>query len=79
MDEFLSEGEITLDRFVKFTQNHHSLLFPAFQMQLALKKSILGVRFWELCSERRVQLSKNKFVTIKQLIELVGLTSFDTF
>jgi hypothetical protein len=41
-------------------------------MQLLLKKNILGVRFWEKCSERRVQISKKKYLTIKQIIELVS-------
>jgi hypothetical protein len=65
------QGDIDLDKFLQFVQNHHSLLFPAFQMQLALKKSILGVRFWEDCSERRVRLSHNKYISIKMIIELV--------
>lgn len=64
-------GEITLNRFLEFAKHHHSLLFPAFQMQLYLKKNLLGVNFWERCADRRIKLSKKKFVTVKQLIEMV--------
>jgi hypothetical protein len=70
---FLKDGDINVDRFLSFIRDHHSLLFPAFQMQLALKKGILGVNFWESCAQRRVQLSKKKYVTIKQIIELQAL------
>jgi phosphotransferase system HPr-like phosphotransfer protein len=73
LEMFLKDGDINVDRFLLFIRDHHSLLFPAFQMQLALKKGILGVNFWESCAQRRVQLSKKKYVTIKQIIELQAL------
>lgn len=74
LEEFIEQkGDINLDRFLVFVQNHHSLLFPAFQMQLALKQNILGVRFWEKASDRRVRLSQKKYVTIKEILEMQAI------
>lgn len=69
--ELEAKGEVRLDAFLTFTRTHHSLLWPAFQMQLYLKKKMLGVRFWNVHSERRVKLCKNKYVRIKDLLNMV--------
>ncbi|RYY81143.1 hypothetical protein EON63_16070 [archaeon] len=68
--ELHTGGPVDLPRFLEFTRTHHSLLFPAFQLQLALKKTLLGVSFWERHAERRVKISKDKFIKIKDLLAL---------
>eukprot|EP01039_Chlorochromonas_danica_P007795 gene7795-8606_t len=68
--ELRGGGDVTLGRFLEFSRTHHSLLFPAFQLQLALKKSLLGVSFWEKHSERRVKTSSNKYIKIKDILAM---------
>lgn len=51
-------------------RNHPALLFPAFQMQLALQEHILGRRFWEKCAEKRVKLANGKQVGFDVASEL---------
>lgn len=72
LKELESKGEVDLNRFLEFSRTHHSLLWPAFQMQLYLKKKMMGVRFWKSHAERRVKLSKNKYVKIKDLLVMVS-------
>lgn len=72
LGELHQGGAVTLLRFLEFTRTHHSLLFPAFQMQLALKKALLGVHFWERHAERRVQISFNSYIKIKDLLAMVS-------
>ena len=64
--------EIDLDVFTTYTQTHHSLLFPAFQLQLLLRTKIMGTSFWENHCNRRVRLSNNKYIKIKDFIVLVS-------
>lgn len=68
--ELRGGGDVNLARFLEFSRTHHSLLFPAFQLQLALKKSLLGVSFWEKHSERRVKTSSNKYIKIKDILAM---------
>jgi len=64
--------EITLEVFLEFSHLRQSLLFPAFEMQFALRKQILGVRYWEQSADRRVKLSNNsKYTTMSKLLEMV--------
>lgn len=62
---------MNLTSFKKFTQHHHGVMFPAFQLQHQLQRSVLGVGFWHRASERRVQLSKGKYVTLSELMRMV--------
>lgn len=66
----------TVEKFTKFAKTHQNMLFPAFQLQLHLQNRIMGQRFWERCSNRRIELSKGKFVTIAELMQLVKKSSF---
>jgi Ca2+-binding EF-hand superfamily protein len=61
---------INVDRFRAFVANHPALLFPAFQMQLALRQHILGVRFWNRCADKRIQLVDGRRVALSDLTEL---------
>jgi hypothetical protein len=72
LKDLVNKGnEINLEVFLEFTRLRQSLLFPAFEMQLALRKQILGIYFWERTADRRVKLSKNKYITIRKLLEMV--------
>lgn len=64
-------GEIDAEAFCKFAKNHNALLFPAFEMQTALQTATLGTAFWQHNSERRIEISKGRFVPIGKLMELV--------
>jgi hypothetical protein len=66
------EGSFDINRFSKFARRHQHMLFPAFQMQLKLQERIMGSKFWEKCTERRVEWSKGKYISIAQLMELVS-------
>lgn len=77
--ELEAKGDVGLDAFLEFTRTHHSLLWPAFQMQLALKKKMMGIGFWQTHSERRVKLTKNKYVKIKDLLQMVCLSYLLSF
>eukprot|EP01033_Poteriospumella_lacustris_P012764 gene12764-9123_t len=56
---------LTIDKFREFVRSHPALLFPAFQMQLALQQAVLGVGFWERCSAKRVRLSDGRRVRLE--------------
>lgn len=56
---------LTIDKFREFVRSHPALLFPAFQMQLALQQAVLGVRFWEHCSAKRIRLSDGRKVRLE--------------
>lgn len=53
---FDSSSLITVKIFHSFLRTHPALLFPAFQMQLALQDLVLGRRCWEKLAAFRVQL-----------------------
>jgi hypothetical protein len=67
------DDDLDVDAFVNFARTHHALLFPAFQMQSALQAKVLGVSFWENHANRRIEISKGKFVPIARFMELVTL------
>jgi hypothetical protein len=64
-------GSFTIQKFVEFAKYHQNMLFPAFQLQLNLQTKVIGTKFWKKCSQRRIEISKGKFVTLVQLMELV--------
>ena len=45
-------------------------MFPAFIMQRTLRKRILGERFWEKLSQRRLKISRGKYVSMDEFLEL---------
>jgi hypothetical protein len=47
------------------------MLYPAFQLQYMLQGKVLGHAFWSHCSNRRIELSKGKYVALRDLMELV--------
>lgn len=69
-DLVLHKTHMNIEGFQRFVQDHPSMLFPAFQMQHALRQRILGVHFWERASHRRIELSKGRFIPVDKFIEL---------
>jgi hypothetical protein len=45
-----------------------------FKLQHHLQESVLGVSFWERASERRIELSHGKYVSLSDLMLLVPVT-----
>jgi hypothetical protein len=62
-----------LDDFIVFVEHHHTLLFPVFEIQLTLRNRILGQGFWDEASKRRIQISKGKYLPVRDIIELESL------
>lgn len=64
------EAGIDIDIFREFSRTHQALLFPAFLMQELLQKKILGKSFWEKNANRRIELSRGKFIPIAKFMEI---------
>lgn len=69
MHAFDFDAPITIKIFRGFVRNHPAVLFPAFQMQLALQEHILGVKFWEKCAKKRIRLANGRDVHVGALSE----------
>jgi len=65
-------ASLRFEEFRVFTKNHPAMLFPAFQMQLALQQKVLGVRFWNYNANRRLQLAKGMYISIDKFLEMVS-------
>eukprot|EP01039_Chlorochromonas_danica_P004455 gene4455-4880_t len=63
-------GDFDLPKFTRFAKSHQELLFPAFQMQLKIQENVFGRRFWERCSNRRIQLSNHRYVSIVEIMQM---------
>ena len=64
-------GKFDLQKFVEFAKYHQNLLFPAFQLQFNLQTKVIGVKFWQKCSERRFEMTKGKYVSLVDIMALV--------
>jgi len=58
----------TIDTFRAFVKTHQALLFPAFQMQLALQRKFLGTAFWEKNADRRMEICNGKYISVGAFI-----------
>jgi hypothetical protein len=64
-----SSGQLmSVTQFRQFAKSHQALLFPAFQMQLALQLKVLGQGFWERNAQRRIKFSDGQYVSIEKFI-----------
>jgi hypothetical protein len=72
-------GKINLDDFILFMEYHQSMLFPIFDIQLHLRRKILGFKFWDSCAKRRVEISHGKSLTIREIIELEAINHSTDF
>eukprot|EP01032_Pedospumella_encystans_P011241 gene11241-13081_t len=58
----------TVETFRTFVKTHQALLFPAFQMQLALQRKFLGTAFWESNANRRMEICNGKYISVGNFI-----------
>ena len=65
------------EKFHKFMLYHQAMLFPAFQMQQALQRKILGTSFWERQSERRLKDTNGVYVSISTYATKVMVKPFN--
>jgi hypothetical protein len=64
---------LNIDQFSSFVKTHQALLFPAFQMQSALRRNILGAGFWESHANKRIKFTNGKYVSVGQFIVAVSV------
>ena len=64
-----NEG-VDVTQFQHFAERHQGMLWPAFQMQDALRRRVVGERFWRKRAESRIELCKGEYVPIDQLLQL---------
>lgn len=62
------ERTISVDHFREFCRTHPAVLYPAFVLQTQMQEKILGSKFWNACSETRVELSSGKYISISTLL-----------
>jgi hypothetical protein len=68
---YISKKEfLELAEFSTFTEHHHNFLFPAFQLQLALQRAVLGVSYWE---NRRTETGNREYIKVRDLIRMVSI------
>jgi hypothetical protein len=73
-----SNGELlSLKQFGVFAKTHQALLFPAFQMQMALRRRCLGVKFWEKQAKKRMHFSDGKYISVGHFIISVSLSELN--
>ena len=70
----MRQVEFDRDNFREFVRKHPSMLYPAFEMQKKIKRCILGMRFWEEYSARRLEMSNGQYMSIAQIIKLLHET-----
>lgn len=56
--------QIGKEQFTEFVRVNPALLYPAFQLQTQLQKSVLGTQFWSSLSNSRVQVEKGSYMTV---------------
>ena len=64
----LEIAEINIAVFTEFTNKHKAMLYPAYGLQLNLKRYIMGVSFWKKQSAVRLAIGKGKFMAIRDII-----------
>lgn len=62
------DRNISVDQFREFCRTHPAVLYPAFVLQTQMQEKILGSKFWNSCSETRVELSSGKYIAISALL-----------
>lgn len=62
------EKNINVEVFREFCRTHPAVLYPAFVLQQQMQEKILGTKFWNACSNSRVQLSSGKQVGISEIL-----------
>jgi hypothetical protein len=61
---------VDINTFRKFAKQHQALLFPAFMMQTKMQSKILGCRFWSSLANKRIEISKGRYIPISEFLKL---------
>ena len=69
----LEVSKIDFPTFLEFTHKHQAMLYPAFALQMSLKKYIMGVSFWQRQAQHRLRISNGEYKTVT---DLIGKTNF---
>ena len=69
----VQKGPIDLETFKSFSKLHQAILFRTYSVQRKLRAVIIGDEFWEKLSERRVTLSKGRYVNMSTQMLLVSI------
>eukprot|EP00603_Paraphysomonas_imperforata_P005039 CAMPEP_0114429238 /NCGR_PEP_ID=MMETSP0103-20121206/9370_1 /TAXON_ID=37642 ORGANISM="Paraphysomonas imperforata, Strain PA2" /NCGR_SAMPLE_ID=MMETSP0103 /ASSEMBLY_ACC=CAM_ASM_000201 /LENGTH=424 /DNA_ID=CAMNT_0001598543 /DNA_START=235 /DNA_END=1509 /DNA_ORIENTATION=- len=64
----LEVSKIDFKTFSAFTHKHQAMLYPAFALQMNLKKYIMGNAFWHRQAQHRLEISRGQYRTITDLI-----------
>ena len=64
----LDSKQIDLESFQDFSRRHQALLYPAFEMQNRFQKLVVGNVFWEVYSRQRVQVFKDRYIPIQEIL-----------
>lgn len=64
--------EFDKDVFRDFVLKHPNMLYPVFEMQKQIKKNIMGIRYWDEYSARRVEMCEGKYLSIAQIVKLLN-------
>ena len=58
-----------LGKFRRYTHSHQAMLFPVFQLQIALRENILGTGFWLKNMKKRKEMTFDKFCPVGEFLE----------
>jgi hypothetical protein len=64
----LELSKIDFPAFLAFTHKHKAMLYPAFSLQLNLKKYIMGSAFWHRQAINRLKISNGKYRSVTDII-----------
>lgn len=64
----LNTSDIRLPAFIDFTSKHKAMLYPAFALQLSMKKYILGEAFWKKQAAKRLMICHGEYRTMEDII-----------
>lgn len=64
----LEISKIDFKAFAAFAHKHPAMLYPAFALQMNLKKYIMGNAFWHRQAQHRLQISQGQYRTVTDLI-----------
>ena len=64
----LELSTIDFPTFVEFSHKHKAMLYPAFALQMSLKKYIMGHSFWHRQAINRLKMSNGSYRTVTAII-----------
>lgn len=64
----LEISELKLPAFREFAGKHKAMLYPAFALQLSLRKYIVGKSFWKKQTAARTKICRGKYMTMEEII-----------